>query len=355
MPHRFCRLLNRWSNGAGEGLQLGERERSARSLMWDIGDWWNRGEAYGERAQVVTAGDWTGPTHGTAATLGSVAARFRECDAHDTLTFEHHDLVAPLSDEVATPLLQWCAETDPPHTTQELKTRIQQLWRSKREEELAGKIERAAQSIGHQVYGVLYADPPWRLEPYSRETGLNRAADNHYPTMERDALFDMEVMRTAPAKDCVLFCWATVPMLEDALQWMAAYGFAYRSHCVWVKDAIGTGYWFRNQHEMLAGGRARRGSGAGAWHAVPVGDQGAARGAQRQACRVCRDDRGDVPEAASVGAVRSRSPARVGCVGERGAMTVARLIHTRHNENAPTVGSGWGAETEPSWRAWLCT
>jgi hypothetical protein len=29
-------------------------------------------------------------------------------------------------------------------------------------------------------------------------------------------------------------------------------------------------------------------------------------------------------------------------------MTVARLIHTRHNENAPTVGSGWGAETEPS-------
>ena len=29
-------------------------------------------------------------------------------------------------------------------------------------------------------------------------------------------------------------------------------------------------------------------------------------------------------------------------------MSVARLNHTRHNENAPTVGSGWGAETEPS-------
>ena len=219
--------------------------------MWDIGDWWNRGEAYGERAQIVTAADWTGPKHGNCRKLGSVAARFPSVMRITHLTFDHHALVAPLSDEAATPLLRWCDETDPPHTTQELKTRIQQLWRAKRETELAGKIEKAAQSIGHQVYGVVYADPPWRLEPYSRETGLNRAADNHYPTMARDALFDMEVMRTAPAKDCVLFCWATVPMLEDALEWMAEYGFAYRSHCVWVKTAIGTGYWFRNQHEVL--------------------------------------------------------------------------------------------------------
>jgi N6-adenosine-specific RNA methylase IME4 len=244
----FAQPLEQWE---AEGRTLGERERSAKSLMWDIGDWWNRGEAYGERAQIVTAADWTGPTHANCRHLGSVAARFPSVMRITELTFDHHRLVAPLSDEAATPLLQWCADTDPPHSTQELKTRIQQLWRSKREAQLAGKIEQATQSIGHQVYGVLYADPPWRLEPYSRETGLNRAADNHYPTMERDALFDMEVMRTAPAKDCVLFCWATVPMLEDALQWMAAYGFAYRSHCVWVKDAIGTGYWFRNQHEML--------------------------------------------------------------------------------------------------------
>ncbi len=33
-------------------------------------------------------------------------------------------------------------------------------------------------------------------------------------------------------------------------------------------------------------------------------------------------------------------------------MTVARIRCIRHNENAPTVGSGWGAETEPSWLAW---
>lgn len=35
-----------------EGVALGERERAARSLMWDVGDWWNRGERYGERAAI---------------------------------------------------------------------------------------------------------------------------------------------------------------------------------------------------------------------------------------------------------------------------------------------------------------
>ena len=32
---------------------------------------------------------------------------------------------------------------------------------------------------------------------------------------------------------------------------MAAWGFTYRSHLVWNKLRAGTGYWFRNQHELL--------------------------------------------------------------------------------------------------------
>jgi N6-adenosine-specific RNA methylase IME4 len=236
-----------WRN---EGLRLGERERSARSLMWDIGDWWNRGDAYGERAQIVTAGDWTGPKHSQCRLYGSVSERWPTQKRFNTLEHWHHQIVAPLPDEQAIPLLEWCRDSDPAPTAQQLRTRIKQLRRADREEELAEAIEQATIGVGHQVYGVLYADPPWRFTPYSVE-GMDRAADNHYPTMTRDALFDMEAMRTAPAKDCVLFCWATVPMLEDALEWMAEYGFAYRSHCVWVKDRPGTGYWFRNQHELL--------------------------------------------------------------------------------------------------------
>lgn len=244
----FAPPLEQWE---AEGRHLGERERSAQSLMWDIGDWWNRGEAYGERAQIVTASAWTGPKHKLCRDAGAVSARWPVSKRLGTLEWWHHQLVASLDDARAIPLLEWCRDTDPAPTAQQLRTRIQQLRRAEREEELADKIDHIAQTIGHQVYGVLYADPPWRLEPYSRETGLNRAADNHYPTMTMDALLDMEVMRTAPAKDCVLFCWATVPMLQEALQWMAHYGFEYRSHCVWIKDHAGTGYWFRNQHELL--------------------------------------------------------------------------------------------------------
>jgi hypothetical protein len=55
---------------------------------------------------------------------------------------------------------------------------------------------------------VIYADPPWRLEPYLRETGMDCAADNHYPTMGLAAIKALEV---PAAKDAVLFLWATVP------------------------------------------------------------------------------------------------------------------------------------------------
>jgi N6-adenosine-specific RNA methylase IME4 len=99
-------------------------------------------------------------------------------------------------------------------------------------------------------YGVIYADPEWRFEVYSRDTGMDRAADNHYPTSGTDAICARPVADIA-ADDCALFLWATVPMLPDALRVMAAWGFDYKSHCIWAKDRIGTGYWFRNQHELL--------------------------------------------------------------------------------------------------------
>ena len=53
------------------------------------------------------------------------------------------------------------------------------------------------------------------------------------------------------AKDCVLFLWATVPMLDQAIDIMRAWGFAYGSLIVWVKDRTGTGYWTLNCAELL--------------------------------------------------------------------------------------------------------
>lgn len=126
------------------------------------------------------------------------------------------------------------------------KVAAKQERREEREEELADK----QRALPETKFGVILADPEWRFEVYSRESGMDRAADNHYPTSATDVIASRPVQDIA-ADDCVLFLWATVPMLPDALRVMEAWGFAYKSHFIWNKDKIGTGYWNRNKHELL--------------------------------------------------------------------------------------------------------
>jgi len=98
-------------------------------------------------------------------------------------------------------------------------------------------------------FGVVLADPAWSFQTYS-EKGMDRSADNHYPCQSVEDICSWPVSGITD-KNCVLFLWATVPMLLEALRVMEAWGFTYKSNLAWVKDRIGTGYWFRNQHELL--------------------------------------------------------------------------------------------------------
>jgi N6-adenosine-specific RNA methylase IME4 len=77
---------------------------------------------------------------------------------------------------------------------------------------------------------------------------MDRVADNHYPTMDLDAI---RALKVPAANNAVLFLWATTPMLPEALSVMQAWGFAYKSTFVWHKKRIGTGYWNRNEVEFL--------------------------------------------------------------------------------------------------------
>lgn len=126
------------------------------------------------------------------------------------------------------------------------RTAEKQQKRAQREVHLAARQT----ALPERRFGVILADPEWRFEPRSRETGLDRAADNHYPTSELHDIKARDVASIA-ADDCVLFLWATAPMLPQAVDVMAAWGFEYKTHFVWAKDKIGTGYWNRNQHELL--------------------------------------------------------------------------------------------------------
>jgi hypothetical protein len=220
------------------GLRL---SRSARSIMWQLGDWWNNPPEGTNRVEVVASTKWErggGLNHGTCRTAGWVAERWPVSSRLDTLTFEHHAAVAALPDAQAVPLLEWAGREG--KTREELRTRVKQLRRDAREVELAEAIEEQTHLLGVQRFGVIYADPPWQFEPYSRETGMDRAAENHYPTMTQDALAALEL----PAgEDCVLFCWTTVAMLPAGMAFLSDHGFTYRSAYFWHKPGAGTGYW----------------------------------------------------------------------------------------------------------------
>ena len=102
-------------------------------------------------------------------------------------------------------------------------------------------------------YSIIYADPPWQYA----DKGCSGAAENHYSTMELQDIKEMP-LKAITAPNCVLFMWATYPMLAEALQVIEAWGFAYKSVAfTWVKlnkkgygHFLGLGRWTRGNPEI---------------------------------------------------------------------------------------------------------
>ena len=93
----------------------------------------------------------------------------------------------------------------------------------------------------NKKYSVIYADPPWSYQ----DKRCNGNAADHYPTMRIEDICSLPVQDLA-ADDCVLFLWATYPMLKEALKVIEAWGFKYKSiGFQWVKqNRSGNGYFF---------------------------------------------------------------------------------------------------------------
>lgn len=119
-------------------------------------------------------------------------------------------------------------------------------------------IRKAKRSRLHEVeplpdgkHRVIYADPPWQ---YSDSRGLDgydaSAAESHYPTMSVAELSALDV-RSLAADDCVLFCWATFPLLPDALEVIKAWGFKYKTSFVWAKQRPNLGNYHNASAELL--------------------------------------------------------------------------------------------------------
>jgi|SRR6056297_3095148 len=98
-------------------------------------------------------------------------------------------------------------------------------------------------------YGLIMADPPWRFVNYS-DKGIGKGPEAHYSCMSIDQIAAMPVGNLA-GRDCVLWLWATNPMLPQGIAILRAWGFEFKTAGHWSKktksgkQAFGTGYLLR--------------------------------------------------------------------------------------------------------------
>jgi site-specific DNA-methyltransferase (adenine-specific) len=95
--------------------------------------------------------------------------------------------------------------------------------------------------LPNKKYQIILADPPWQYQ----DKNCNGACAGHYSTMSIKEICALPIKELAD-KDCVLFLWATYPMLPEALQVIKAWGFKYKTIAFqWVKkNRTGQGYFY---------------------------------------------------------------------------------------------------------------
>ncbi len=105
-------------------------------------------------------------------------------------------------------------------------------------------------------YDIIYADPPWA---YHDTLGGNaKMGAMPYPTMTNEEICAMPIGNKIAKKDSILFMWATMPKLQEALDVIKAWGFKYKTCAFcWVKQNpksggiyAGLGRWVQGNAEL---------------------------------------------------------------------------------------------------------
>jgi N6-adenosine-specific RNA methylase IME4 len=124
-------------------------------------------------------------------------------------------------------------------------------------------------------FKLIYADPPWKYRNEFNKNRLSGTAASQYQTHDHQEIASWPVGNIA-AKDSLLFLWAVLPKLPEALHVMSGWGFEYvGAPFVWRKvyrkkvpsapetgadvDYMGTGFWTRAGAEVVLLGRRGKG------------------------------------------------------------------------------------------------
>ncbi len=101
-------------------------------------------------------------------------------------------------------------------------------------------------------YNIILADPAWAFY-----AGGYKNQSQHYDTMSIEEICNLPVKDLA-ADNCILFLWATFPILPDVFKVIDSWGFRYSTiGFVWVKSTkdkkgfhFGLGNWTRSNAEI---------------------------------------------------------------------------------------------------------
>ena len=97
-------------------------------------------------------------------------------------------------------------------------------------------------TLPNKKYQIIYADPPWSYR--DKASAGKRGASFKYDTQ------GIEWIKSLPVKDisdldCSLFLWVTMPMLQEGLDTIKAWGFTFKTVAfTWVKKNKKAGSWF---------------------------------------------------------------------------------------------------------------
>jgi len=112
-------------------------------------------------------------------------------------------------------------------------------------------------------FDLIMADPNWRFETWSAAGRTQKGPDRHYATDGIEAIKAYPVQALAH-RNCVLWLWATHPMIDQQIEVCRAWGFTFVTTGVWVKRTkngklgFGTGYRLRSASEPFIIGTVGR-------------------------------------------------------------------------------------------------
>jgi len=138
--------------------------------------------------------------------------------------------------------------------------KIQELIKNLGQEEFEKQTKQAILALPkNKKYTVIYADPPWL---YNDKLGTDLAKmggyDKYYKGMALKNICELPIHKLAD-KDCVLFLWATMPLLPNAFEVIKSWGFTYKTVAfTWVKQNLkadtifkGVGRWVQGNAELV--------------------------------------------------------------------------------------------------------